>query len=414
LIKRRGYKFKFKNLDCQSQSKIRQFAGCRRFVYNKALELQKKRLDNNEKLLSYPKLCKLLVQWKQSKSISWLKKAPDRILQQTLKDLCKAFDNFFKKRAKFPKFQKKNRGDAFRFAAFKEFFIDETNNRIKLPKLGWLRYHNSRSIQGLAKNVTVSLTSDGYYFSVQTEVEIDQPRPEATSIVGLDIGIKRFITLSNGDFFEPLNSFRKHEKNLRRRQRLLSRKKRFSRNWYKAKRKVGQIHTKIGNVRRDYLHKISTTLSQNHAAVAVEDLQVRNMSASARGTRENPGRNVRAKSGLSKAILDQGWYMFRQFLQYKLEALGGQLVPVPAQYTSQTCPVCGHRAAENRLSQAEFCCQACGFEENADLVGALNVLAAGQAVLACGGLGAQGPPMKQEPAEETGEGLRSATSVGIL
>ena len=113
--------------------------------------------------------------------------------------------------------------------------------------------------------------------------------------------------------------------------------------------------------------------SQNHAMVCIEDLQVRNMSASAAGTIEAPGTNVRAKSGLNKAILDQGWFKFRRQLDYKTAWSGGHLVAVPPQNTSRTCPCCGHVAKENRQTQARFACVECGFEENADLVGAINV-----------------------------------------
>ena len=124
----------------------------------------------------------------------------------------------------------------------------------------------------------------------------------------------------------------------------------------------------------------------------VEDLRVRNMSKSAAGMIEAPWRNVKAKSGLNKAILDQGWFEFRRQLEYKLAWNGGQLIAVPPQYTSQTCPCCGHVSAENRKTQAKFRCVECGFEENADVVGAINILRAGPARFACEVSGAAMPP----------------------
>ncbi len=164
----------------------------------------------------------------------------------------------------------------------------------------------------------------------------------------------------------------------------MSRKVKFSKNWLKAKRRVQNTHTRISNARRDYLHKTSTTISQNHAFVCIEDLQVRNMSKSATGDTEKPGKNVRAKSGLNKAILDQGWFEFRRQLEYKLGWNGGTLVAVPPHNTSRTCPCCGHIAKENRLTQPKFLCVDCGYENNADVVGAMNVLARGHRVAACG------------------------------
>lgn len=179
---------------------------------------------------------------------------------------------------------------------------------------------------------------------------------------------------------------------LRKAQQAMSRKVKFSSNWRRAKARIRRIHSRIGNARRDYLHKVTTTISQNHAMVCIEDLQVRNMSRSATGTTEQPGRNVRAKSGLNKAILDQGWFEFRRQLDYKLAWKGGWLTAVPAQNTSRTCPCCGHVSADNRQSQARFECVECGFEENADLVGAINVLRAGHARFACEVSGAAMPP----------------------
>ena len=215
------------------------------------------------------------------------------------------------------------------------------------------------------------------------------------------MGITRFATLSDGSVIEPLNSFRKHEQRLARYQRAMSRKTKFSNNWKKARAKVQRLHTRIANVRRDFLHKTSTTISQNHAIVCIEDLQVRNMSKSAAGSREAPGRNVRAKSGLNKSILDQGWAEFRRQLEYKQAWRGGEVVAVPPRNTSRTCPCCGHVSADNRQTQARFACVRCGYENHADLVGAINVLAAGHAVLACGGRAQSGRPVKQEPAEAT-------------
>jgi putative transposase len=155
------------------------------------------------------------------------------------------------------------------------------------------------------------------------------------------------------------------------------------------------------NTRHDFLHKASNTISKNHAMIAVEDLQVRNMSKSASGCADAPGRNVRAKSGLNKAILDQGWYEWRRQLEYKTAWRGGFFVAVRPQNTSRTCPSCGHIATENRRTQALFACVRCPHQANADHVGAINVLERGQRLFACGGMARSGHPSKQEPAEVT-------------
>ena len=368
--------------DGQQERQMRRFAGSCRFVFNKALALQKERYEQDEKKLGYAGLCKLLTEWRNSAETAWLADAPVHPLQQTLKDLERAYANFFAKRANFPRFKKKGQSNSFRYPDPKQIKLDQANNRLFLPKLGWLRYRNSRDVLGAVKNVTVSQSCGKWYVSIQTEREVAQPIPQGGA-VGVDMGVARFATLSDGTFYEPLNSFKRHETALRKAQQAMSRKTKFSNNWKKVKTRIQRIYARIGKARCDYLHKCSTTISQNHAMVCIEDLQVRNMSKSATGTADAPGRNVWAKSGLNKSILDQGWFEFRRQLDYKLAWNGGHLIAVPPQNTSRTCPCCGHVSADNRQTQARFECVACGFEENADVVGAINILRAGHARLAC-------------------------------
>ena len=380
----------------QQEWQMRRFAGSCRFVFNKALAFQKDRYQQGEKKLGYAGLCKQLIEWKTQPTTAWLKDTPSQALQQGLKDLGQAYTNFFAKRAEFPRFKKKGYSDSFRYPQGTK--LDQANSRIFLPKLGWLRYRNSRAALGSVKNVTVSQSSGKWFVSIQTEREVEKPIPKGDAI-GIDMGVARFaafdrplLALEGKDHLEPLNSFKKHQMRLRKAQRAMSRKTKFSNNWKKAKARVQRIHSRIGNARRDYLHKATTTISQNHAMVCIEDLQVRNMSKSSAGTAGQPGRNVRAKSGLNRSILDQGWFEFRRQLDYKLQWNGGWLVAVPPRNTSRTCPACGHVSAENRRTQAQFLCVDCGFEENADVVGAINVLRAGHARFACEVSGAVMPP----------------------
>ena len=385
----------------EQQRLMRRFAGSCRFVFNKGLAIQKANHEAGEKFIGYVTMAKQLTAWRNSAETAWLSQAPVHPLQHALKDLERAYKNFFAKRADFPRFKKKGQDDSFRYPDAKQFKIDAGNSRVFLPKLGWLRYRNSRDMLGTAKNITVSSNGGKWFVSIQTEREEAEPVHPSASIVGVDVGIARFATLSDGTVFEPINSFKKQQERLARYQRAMSRKVKFSNNWKKTKAKVTKLHQKIGNIRRDFLHKTTTTISQNHAIVCIEDLQVRNMSKSAAGSAKAPGRNVKAKSGLNKSILDQGWFEFRRQLEYKQAWLGGQVVAVNPRNTSRTCPCCRYVSAENRQTQALFACVECGFENHADLVGAINILAAGHAVLACGGMAQSGHPAKQEPAEAT-------------
>ncbi|MBK9617072.1 MAG: transposase [Uliginosibacterium sp.] len=386
-----AYKYELQPNGEQQRAMLR-FAGSCRFVFNKALALQKALYEQGEKKLGYAGLCKALTAWRNDQDTAWLAEAPVHPLQQTFKDLERAYTNFFAKRADFPRFKKKGQSDSFRYPDAKQFKLDQGNSRVFLPKLGWIRYRNSRDMLGTAKNITVSSTGGKWFVSIQTEREIEPPVHPSSTIVGIDMGITRFATLSDGSFIEPLNSFKKHEQRLAKYQRRMSRKEKFSNNWKKAKAKVQKLQTRIANIRRDFLHKTSTTISQNHALVCIEDLQVRNMSKSAAGNSDAPGKNVRAKTGLNKSILDQGWFEFRRQLEYKQTWLGGEVLAVPPRNTSRTCPCCGHVSKDNRKTQAKFACVECGYENHADVVGAINILRAGHARFACEVSGAVMPP----------------------
>lgn len=371
--------FKFELMPTGEQiRRFKQFCGCSRFVFNRALAWQNERYEADKSFkFSYYKLTSLLPEWKQE--LPWLKDCNAQVLQMSLKDLECAFRNFFAKRADFPKFKHKGEKDSFRFPQGCK--LEQHNNRIYLPKIGWARYRNSRDVVGKIKNVTVSQKCGKWYVSIQTEFEAEIPAPNGEEI-GIDMGIVCFATLSNGEYFEPLNAFKTYKGNLAKLQRQLKHKVKGSHNWLKLKAKITKLYHKIANTRKDYLHKISNKISKNHAIVYVEDLKVANMTKSAKGKVEQPGKNVKQKSGLNRAILDQAWYEFRRQLSYKLAWNGGFLVAVPPQNTSRTCPCCGYTAKENRQTQADFVCVDCSYTENADVVGAINILNRGQAILA--------------------------------
>ena len=391
--------FKYElNPDGAQQRLMRRYAGSCRFVYNKALALQQANHAVGEQFIGYVAMAKYLTAWRNGEETPWLKDAPVHPLQHALKDLEKAYKNFFAKRADFPRFKRKGSSDSFRYPDPKQIKLDQGNSRLFLPKLGWIRYRNSRDVLGELRNVTVSSNGGKWYISIQTQREVEQPVSTATMSIGIDLGIARFATFSDGSHIAPLNSLKTQQAKLAKYQRRMAHKQKFSNNWKKAKTKVQKLYTTIANARRDFLHKATTTISQNHAVVFVEDLQVRNMSQSAAGTAENSGTNVAAKSGLNKAILDQGWGEFRRQLDYKTAWNGGMLFAVPPQYTSQTCPCCGHVSADNRQTQARFACVECGYENHADVVGAVNVLERGHRLLACGD-GALRLSMKQELTE---------------
>ncbi|EET8574546.1 transposase, partial [Escherichia coli] len=223
----------------QQEREMRRFAGACRFVFNRALARQNENHEAGNKYIPYGKMASWLVEWKNATETQWLKDAPSQPLQQSLKDLERAYKNFFQNRAAFPRFKKRGQNDVFRY-----------------PQGVKLDQENSRQVTGVVKNVTVSQSCGKWYISIQTESEVSTPVHPSASMVGLDAGVAKLATLSDGTVFEPVNSFQKNQKTLARLQRQLSRKVKFSNNWQKQKRKIQRLHSCIANIRRDYLHKV--------------------------------------------------------------------------------------------------------------------------------------------------------------
>ena len=381
---KKAYRFRLKTSAQQAQQ-LSLYAGHCRFLWNKCLFLNLQRLQNKQPIMFYQEMDFWSKLYKKSDEYGFLSDCPAHILQQKLKDLEKAFlDAFDKKQPnkRIPRFRKKGTQERFRFPAPNQIQI--TYNRIKLPKLGWLRFFRSQPIEGKIKNVTVSKKGKHWFVAIQVEAPFQKPIHTGHSALGIDLGVNHFAATTEGELISPLNSFKSQKKKLAIAQRRVAKKKKYSSNWRKGQEKVRKIHQKIAETRQDYLHKTSTRLSKNHAMIVVEDLQVSNMTRSAKGNIEEPGKNVSAKSGLNQSILDQGWNEFRRQLTYKLEWQGGIFLAVNPQYTSQKCSACHHIAKENRSTQAEFKCVSCGFESHADINASHNILAAGHAVLACG------------------------------
>jgi len=381
MIIRKAFKYRL-NTNTETEPLMLQYAGNCRFLWNKALALNLHYLEKKQPMLWYQELDWFSKLWKKSDEYAFLRQSPAQTLQQTLKQLERAFkDAFDKKQAlkKMPTFKKRGDKDSFTFP--QGFKVE--GKRIFLPKMGWVSFRKSRDIEGSPKNVTVSRQGKHWFVAIQVEIECPESVHPSPSMVGIDLGVKRLLTVSDGQFDDPIEvSF--CQAKIKRLQKRLARMVRYSNNWRKLKEKINRLHTKIANIRHDRLHKLSTTLSKSHAMIVLEDLQIKNMTKSAKGDSEKPGRMVKQKSGLNRVILDQGWGMFKSFLEYKQHWSGGQVLYVDPKYTSQTCPVCGYVSKDNRQTQSEFKCVLCGHEENADLVAAKNILERGHRLLACG------------------------------
>ena len=317
---------------------------------------------------------------KKVEGFEWIKEAPAQILQQSLKDLDKAFKSFFGSGFGFPKYKKKGSTDSFRFPDAKQFSLRRVTRRkayVKLPKIGEVAFRISQNIEGKIKNATIKRETDGWYISFCCEKEIVIPENKMPT-VGIDRGISETLVLSSSEeSFKNIElNLPSHCKELRERIKVLQKrlrlKKKFSLNWKKLQQKIRKLHSKISRIRHDFLHKASTYVAKNHSYVSLEDLRIKNLSASAKGNLENPGKNVKAKSGLNRDILFQGRGIFAIQLKYKTEWNGGYLELVNPKFTSTRCSECLYNDKNNRKVK-KFKCLNCGHEEDADKNASKNI-----------------------------------------
>lgn len=372
----RGYKFKLDPTDVQAKA-FAQTVGVCRFVYNLALE---QRRDHYRQFhlatggsISYASQCRELTELRAD--VEWIADVSQTCEQQALRDLDKAFVNFFKGIAHYPTPRKKGLNDSFRFQG-REVEVRPLNGKwstVRLPKIGWVKLRHTRRLHGCIKNATISHAPDGWHISFACEIEHLNPS-NTNPAVGIDRGVANSLALSDENMFTAPESFARLDRQRRKAQRVLARRKRGSRNYARQRKRVAALAAKTGRIRKDFLHRTSTSIARRYGVVVLEDLKIRNMTASAKGTVEEPGRMVRQKAGLNRSILEQGWAMFATLLDYKLTERGGYLATVNPAYTSQTCSACGSIDSRSRKNQAVFSCRTCGFDIHADTNAAINVL----------------------------------------
>ena len=272
---------------------------------------------------------------------------------------------------------------------------------MKLPKLGWVRFRWTRALDGSVRHATVTRDAIGWHLSLCVQLDAQPPAPCGGPAVGVDRGVCALVATSDGELmtgrFWSAGERRRH----RALQQKLARQQRGSARRRETVERIARLRARVVRRRRDALHKVSHRLATEHRLVAVESLDVRAMTRSARGSIEQPGRNVRAKAALNREVLERGWGELHRQLQYKCQWHGSQLVAVDPRYTSQTCSVCGTVDGRSRESQARYACRQCGHVEHADINAARVILAraltaGGSPVTARGGL-AGGRPVKREP-----------------
>ena len=413
-----NYSFELK-LNTAQRRFLSQTAGAVRFVWNHFLAEQKAIQEsrntvyhqNKERveqgldplpqpsLLSFNECCKALTALKRTEGTQWLKQPIAQALQQTLRDQDRAIRESFKNGKGFPRFKSRDHGDSFRLPQPKKEDIDEVNARVFVPKLGFVRYRKSRdTAEGLVRQVTIK--RDGTkWFVVITKLINYTPMQTLAGECGIDLGIAQTVTTSDGKVYQiDTDRIKVIEKQIAQKQRALSHnyearrqlakcalaqafdKTKPSRKRRRLKAQIQKLYQKLRNIRKDFCQQTANAIARTVGMVYVEDLKIRNMTASAKGTVEEPGRRVKQKSGLNKAMLRFSPHQLVSSLEWALLKHGGYVTKVNPAYTSQTCPSCGHCEKENRPTQAEFKCRQCGYANNADVVGAINVLNRGRTV----------------------------------
>lgn len=257
---------------------------------------------------------------------------------------------------------------------------DQGQTRVYLQGIGHVRVHRHRRVEGRVKTISIKREGRRWYAILSCEHVPDDPAPPVDAPVGIDLGVASFLTTSDGVQVPNPRHLAASAGRLATAQQQLARRRRGSSRRRKARTRVAAIHRKVARQRLDHAHKSARWLVQHHDVIAHEDLRIANMTRTAAGTVEAPGSNVAQKTGLNRSILDAGWGVFLRVLAAKAESAGRLVIAVNPRDTSRTCPTCGHSAPENRVTQADFQCVACGYAGHADVVGATNVLRAGLAL----------------------------------
>ncbi|CCT58869.1 RNA-guided endonuclease InsQ/TnpB family protein [Acetobacter pasteurianus] len=368
----RGFTYRLKPNALQEEAFL-QFGGVCRLVWNLALEQRREHWRNYQARtgdnLNYVTQARELTALRRE--TDFIRAVSQTCQQYALKALDDAYRRFFKGLGGYPQPKKKGVNDAFTFNG-REITVERLNNRwgrVRLPKIGWVKFRMTRNLMGKLTKATVCLTPLGWQISIGCK-DCDIRDFATEGEVGIDRGVAVPLMLSNGTAYMLPERLDVIERRARKAQRILARRKRGSNRHALARKRVAALKAKAARIRKHWAHETTTAICRNHATAVIERLRTRDMTASAAGTVEEPGRNVAQKRGLNRAILNVGWHQIETLLFYKAH----RVVKVDPHFTSQTCSRCGAVDSRNRKNQAFFVCTTCGFHANADHNAAINIL----------------------------------------
>jgi len=370
MLERKVYRFRV-DPTARQEAALARFAGARRFVFNWALARRKETYEQTGKSISWSALSLELTGLKNKPGFEWLKEIDSQLSQQAIADCKRAFDNFFQKRARFPKFKKKH-------SAQQSFRIPQRvkleNGRVYIPKIGWVKVRQSQAVNLPLKSARFKREATGkWYVSLVAEFDLpDQPKPviETETAVGIDVGFDRFATDSDGHVIENPRFFRKAERKIKRASRRLSRSQKGSANRAKARCALAHEYEKVANRRADFGHKFSTSIVTKKNTIACETLNLKGMS----------------KTKLAKSVQDAAHReIFRQ-IEYKARWRNRNFIFIDRWFpSSQLCSECGHRHQELSLSDRIWTCPVCGARHDRDHNAAKNFRDEGVRILVVAG-----------------------------
>ncbi|MFF3211137.1 RNA-guided endonuclease InsQ/TnpB family protein [Streptomyces sp. NPDC002886] len=367
---KRAFKYRFYPTEAQAAELLRTF-GCVRKVYNLALSARSEAWTARQERVGYARTSAMLTDWKKTDHLAYLAEVSSVPLQQSLRHLQTAFKAFWGKQANYPRFKCKRKTRAS--AEYTRSAFRYADGRLTLAKIaGPLRVVWSRPLPAGVDPTTVTISRDsaGRWFVSLLCEDVLTPMPVTTDAVGIDAGLTALVTLSTGEKVPNPNHGRRGREQLARAQRALSRKEKGSNNRAKARIRVAKVHARIADRRRDHLHKLTTRLVRENQTLVIEDLSVRNMLKN---------------HSLARAITDAAWHELRTMLEYKAVWYGRRLITVDRWFPStHLCSACGTLADKMALSVREWTCENCGTTHDRDGNAAINLLAAGLAVTACG------------------------------
>jgi transposase len=378
------------------QTVLRDHCGHARYVWNLAVEQHGHWHPGRASAPGYREHCRQLTQARAEHP--WLAAGSQTVQQQALRDFARAMAAFFDpgNPARRPSWRKAGRHEGFRIVGRGRQWdarrVSRKAGQVWMPKAGWVRFRWSRAVPPGAKSYRVTMDRAGRWHIAFAVIPEPVPAPGNGQVVGIDRGVAVAAALSTGELLHAPALTARERTRLRRLQRTLARAKRGSNRRGRVRHAIARLKARETDRRKDWAEKTSTDLARRFDVIRVEDLKITNMTRSAKGTRENPGRNVRAKAGLNRGILRSGWGLLVRRLKDKAP---GRVEKVKPPYTSQRCSACGQVDRDSRESQAVFRCTACGFAGHADVNAAKNI-AAGHAVTARGGDGAA-RPVNREP-----------------